>query len=158
MRRLLFTAFTAALILIFSYPVAQAENLLVQVPGFVTLEYPKQIKLSKKNCQYVPIAYEINQELNLDGAAFLIQIVHLKKKKQAGAVTWHGKIQGYSLLPMPLIGELKLKFCQKEWAIQESKFIAIKPGAYDIYIAYGTYQPDGLTSKQVITKKIKFYR
>lgn len=159
MRRFIASTTIAMLFSIFVSPAAKAEKLVVEVPGFATLEYSKQIKLSKKNCQDIPISYEISEDLNRDGAAILIQIGYVKKKKQAGYTVWFGNVPGANTnLPMPVVGGLKLKVCKKDWSIEEQKFIGIKPGTYDFYIAYGTYQSDGTSQKQVLVKKIKFIK
>lgn len=159
MKRLITATTIVALFSIFISPAVKAEMLVVEVPGFATLKYPKQIKLSKKNCQDVSISYEIDEDLNLDGAALLIQIGYVKRKKQAGYAAWFGNISGIdTVLPMPIIGGLKLKVCKKNWTLKEEKFIGIKPGKYDFYIAYGTYPSDGTSQKQVIVKKIEFVK
>lgn len=141
---------------IYISPTAHAENRVIGVPGFATLEIPRQIKLLKSKCQNIPVVYEINEELELDGAALLVQVGYISKKKQAGFATWFGNISDSGVMAMPLIGELKLKVCQKNWTLREQKFISVKPGSYDVYIAYGFYQIDGTTRKEVITEKIKF--
>jgi len=138
--------------------VAKANNNIVDVPNFATLEFPKQVKLSKSKCQNIPIDYEINENLDLNGAALLIQIGYIPQKKQAGFTVWFGKMQNSDLLAMPMIGQLKIKVCQNAWTLKDQKFIAVKPGNFDLYIAYGYYLEDGTTQKQVISRKIKFIK
>lgn len=146
-----------SLLSLFVSPTAKAENQIVNVPGFALLEYPKQVKLSKSNCQNVTIKYEINEELNIDNAALLVQIGSIKRKIQVGYSAWFGNIPGSTAtLPMPMIGGIKLKVCKRDWTLKNEKFIGVKPGSYDVYIAYGIYQIDGSVQKEVITKKIKF--
>lgn len=156
MKRILSMFLIISLCSIYISPAVHAENKLISVPGFATLEIPKQIKLSKSKCQNIPVVYEINEELELEGAALLIQVGYISKKKQAGFAAWFGNISDSGAMAMPLIGQLKLKVCQKNWTLREQKFIAVKPGTYDVYIAYGFYQIDGTTRKEVITEKIKF--
>lgn len=157
MKRLLSASLLVSLLSLFVSPTAKAESQIVNVPGFATLQYPKQVKLSKSNCQYVTIKYEINEELNLDGAALLVQMGSIKRKTQVGYSAWFGNIsESTSLLPMPMIGGMKLKVCKKDWKLKDQKFIGVKPGIYDVYIAYGTYQIDGPAQKEAITKKIRF--
>lgn len=146
-----------SLLSIFIGTTANAESQVVDVPGFAVLEYPKLVKLSKSNCQNVTIKYEINEELNLDGAALLVQLGSIKRKTQIGYTTWFGNIaETTTLLPMPMIGGMKVKVCKKDWKLKDQKFIGVKPGYYDVYIAYGTYQVNGSVQKEVITQKIKF--
>ncbi len=156
-KRLLTAVLFVSLLSLFMSPTARAESQIVNVPGFATLEYPKQVRLSKSNCQNVTIKYEINEELNLDGAALLVQMGSIKRKKQIGYSAWFGNIpESSSLLPMPLIGGMKLKVCKKDWKLKDQQFIGVKPGSYDVYIAYGIYQIDGTVQKEVVTNKIKF--
>ena len=138
--------------------VAKADNNIVDVPSFATLQFPKQVKLSKSKCQNIPIDYEINENLDLNGAALLIQIGYIAQKKQAGFTAWLGKMQNSDLMAMPMIGQLKIKVCQNAWTLKDQKFIAVKPGNFDVYIAYGFYSLDGSTQKTVISRKIKFLR
>jgi hypothetical protein len=148
-----------SLVSILHSPISRAENQIIEVPGFASLEYPKLVKLSKTNCQNIPIKYEINQELDIENAALLIQIGYIKKKQQAGYTAWFGNIPGSSALtPMPMIGGLKLKVCKKQWKLKDEIFIGVKPGSYDVYIAYGIYQINSSVQKKVITEKIKFTR
>jgi hypothetical protein len=159
MKRLIATTTIVVAISIFLGPAVKAEKLVIEVPGFATLEYPKLIKLTMRKCQDVPIGYEISGNLNRDGAALLIQIGNVKKKKVAGYAAWFGNIPGANaVLPMPAIGGLKLKVCQKDWALNKQNFIGVKPGIYDLYIAYGNYEIDGTVQKQVLIKKIKFIK
>jgi hypothetical protein len=148
-----------SLVSILNSPISRAENQIIEVPGFASLEYPKLVKLSKTNCQNIPIKYEINQELDIENAALLIQIGYIKKKQQAGYTAWFGNIPSSSgLAPMPMIGGLKLKVCKKKWKLRDEIFIGVKPGSYNVYIAYGVYQVDGSVQKKVISEKIKFVR
>ena len=157
MNRLLSTILLASLFSLFVSPTAKAESQIVNVPGFATLELPKQVRLLKSNCQNITIKYEINEELDLDGAALLVQMGSIKRKIQVGYSAWFGNIPGSAAtLPMPMIGGIKLKVCKKNWKLKDEKFIGVKPGSYDVYIAYGVYQIDGSVQKEVITKKIKF--
>lgn len=157
MKRLPSAILLVSLLSLFVSPTAIAESRIVDVPGFATLEYPKQVKLLKSNCQNVTIKYEINEELDLDGAALLVQMGSIKRKKQVGYTAWFGNIPGSTaMLPMPMIGGMKVKVCKKDWKLKDQKFIGVKPGSYDVYIAYGVYQIDGTVQKEVITKKIKF--
>lgn len=157
MNRLLSTILLASLFSLFVSPTAKAESQIVNVPGFATLELPKQVRLLKSNCQNITIKYEINEELDLDGAALLVQMGSIKRKIQVGYSAWFGNIPGSAAtLPMPMIGGIKLKVCKKNWKLKDEKFIGVKPGSYDVYIAYGVYQIDGSVQKEVITKKIRF--
>ena len=157
MNRLLSTILLASLFSLFVSPTAKAESRIVNVPGFATLELPKQVRLLKSNCQNITIKYEINEELDLDGAALLVQMGTIKRKIQVGYSAWFGNIPGSAAtLPMPMIGGIKLKVCKKNWKLKDEKFIGVKPGSYDVYIAYGVYQIDGSVQKEVITKKIRF--
>ena len=159
MKRLIAITTLVAIISIFFSPAVKAEELVVDVPGFVTLKYPKQVKLYNKKCQEVPISYEIAGDIELDGAVLLIQIGYVKKKKQAGYTAWFGNIpDANAVLPMPAIGGLKLKVCQKDWTFRKENFIGVQPGTYDFYIAYGNYDSDGTVQKQVLVKKIKFIK
>ena len=157
MNRLLSTILLASLFSLFVCPTAKAESRIVNVPGFATLEFPKQVRLLKSNCQNITVKYEINEELDLDGAALLVQMGSIKRKKQIGYSAWFGNIPGSTAtLPMPLIGGIKVKVCKKDWKLKDENFIGVKPRSYDVYIAYGIYQIDGSAQKKEITKKIRF--
>jgi hypothetical protein len=157
MKRLLSNILFVSLLFLSVSPSAIAESQIVDVPGFATLEYPKQVKLLTKECQNVTIKYEINEGLDLDGAALLVQVGSIKRKEQVGYTAWFGNIPGSTAtLPMPMIGGMKLKVCKKDWKLKDQKFIGVKPRSYDVYIAYGIYQIDGSVQKEVITNKIKF--
>jgi len=141
---------------VFTLLVMSAESVSIEIDGFGSFEYPKIVKLSKKKCQNVFIEYQIDENLDLDGAAMAIQIGDISKKKLYGGAAWFGVIPNSNSEPMPMIGRLSIKVCQSNWTFRTMEYRAIKAKTYDLFFGYGRYFDESTFSKASKTVKIKF--
>lgn len=144
--------------IIFPNP-AFAEPDSIILPGFATIEYPTVVKIAKTKCQKVNLDYQIDENLDINGAAIAIQIGNVKKKTLNGGTAWFGLVPGSENVgPLPSIGRLTIKVCKNNWTFKTQKYIAIKAQTYDFYFGYGWYFSDGTSSKATEIRKIKFVK
>ena len=149
---------TTSLGMLFPNP-SSAISESVVLPGFATFEYPKVVKIGKANCQKVYLDYQIDETLDINGAAIAIQIGNVKKKTLNGGTVWFGLLpDSGDLGSMPYIGRVAIQVCKKNWKFKTQKYLAIQPQTYDLYFGYGWYFADGTSSKAKEIRKITFIR
>lgn len=130
------------------------------LPGFAELTYPDSIKLKKKGCQEIKFFYVVDENLPLVNTAFIIQLVHKTKKIIYGYSYWFSDLSTSDGLPsMSRIGTIPMKICRNNWEVKSknatTKYVGVKPGLYDLYFAFGSYNEGVVSDKKVIFESIK---
>ena len=130
----------------------------VELHDFANITLPDKMQLSSKICQYVPIYYEIKDDLNTENAVFVFQLLNIKTKKLYGETAWWGDMTlDWASQRMPYIGQLKAKVCRKNWNLEDRNYLSIAAKQYDVYFAYGYYNSDGTKlNKSELKLKLRF--
>lgn len=144
-------------------PAAHADQIVLD--GYVTFDYPSEVKLKKVGCQNIPFKYVTDDNLPRENTVFLVAITPNGSKRIYGFATWlstQTSLGERALPPMARIGVLQVKICRKAYMSSPSSTkltLGAKPGIYTISFNAGNTDPvtGSLIGEKIeLTRKIKF--
>ena len=152
--------FLCTLILAFSVlPYANASQIVID--GYVSIDYPANVKLKNSGCQSIPFKYVTDDDLPRENSVFIVAITPLESKRVYGTAVWFST-QTYlgesALPPMARIGVLQLKICRKAFRYSSNSqtlTLASQPGKFALHFNASMTDP---VNGSLIGEKIEIKR